>query len=118
MNSNQKNILLKKADEFAFTVYQLSKKFPREELFGITSQLRKAALSVPLNIIEGFARRSRLDHRRFSEIAYGSLKEAKYLLYFCCREKYISKKEYEETIKLSEEIGKMLWKKIQTLENQ
>jgi four helix bundle protein len=58
------------------------------------------------------------DHCRFLEISYGSLKETKYLLYFSYREKYINNQEYEEIIKLSEEIGKMLWSKIQTLKNQ
>jgi len=117
MNKEQKNILLEKADEFSFLVYKLTKDFPKSEIFGITSQLRRATLSIPLNIIEGFARSSIKTHRRFLEIAYASLKETKYLLYFSCREKYISKKSYEEIINLSEEIGKILWTKIQTLKN-
>ncbi len=118
MNNEQKNVLLEKADKFAYTVYQLTKKFPKNELFGIISQLRRAALSVPLNIVEGFARYSLAHHCRFLEIAYGSLKEAKYLIYFSYREKYVNKEEYEKSINLSEEVGKMLWKKIQTLKNQ
>lgn len=116
MNNEQKhNILLEKADELARVIYKLTKQFPKSELFGIVSQLRRAALSIPLNIIEGFARYSLGDHCRFLEMAYGSLKETKYLLYFSFNEKYIAQKEYEEIIKLTEEVGKMLWKKIQTL---
>lgn len=116
MNKEQKhNILLEKADKLAWTIYQLTKPFPKSELFGIISQLRRAALSVPLNIIEGFGRQSLGDHCRFLEIAYSSLKEIKYLLYFSNREKYITQREYEEVINLSEEVGKMLWKKIQTI---
>jgi len=116
MNNKQKtNILLEKADKFAWMVYKLTKKFPKDELFALTSQLRRAALSVPVNIVEGFARYSLGEHCRFSEVAYGSLKETKYLLYFSLREEYINKNEYSEIIELAEEISKMLWKKIQTL---
>ncbi|OIO45630.1 MAG: hypothetical protein AUJ24_00295 [Parcubacteria group bacterium CG1_02_36_42] len=116
MNNEQKhNILLEKADKLAWAIYTLTKQFPKEELFGMISQLRRAALSIPLNTIEGFARYSLGDHCRFLEIAYGSLKEIKYLLYFSFREKYVTQKEYEDTINLAEEVGKMLWKKIQTL---
>ncbi len=109
---------MEKADRFAWLVYKLTKQFPRNELFGIISQVRRAVLSVSLNIIEGFTRCSLGDHRRFLEIAYASLKEAKYLLYFSYREKYLASEKYKEIIELSEEIGKMLWKKIQTLKNQ
>ncbi|MGB2762666.1 MAG: four helix bundle protein [Minisyncoccales bacterium] len=116
MNNKQKgNILLKKADQMTWMAYKLTKQFPKSELFGMVSQLRRASLSVPLNIVEGFARYSLPDHRRFLEIAYGSLKETKYLIYFSFREKYITQEEYKDVINLTEEVGKMLWKKIQTL---
>lgn len=116
MNSKQKkNILVEKADKLAYRVYKLSKSFPKEELFGLTSQLRRAALSIPLNIIEGFARQRAKEYIRFLEIAYASLKETKYILFFACREKYLSKVDYENVIKLAEEIGKILWSKIKNL---
>lgn len=83
MNSNP---LVKKSDKLAHLVYGITRSFPKEELYGLTSQLRRAALSVPLNIIEGFARRGSKDYRQFLHIAYGSLKEAKYLLYFAYQE--------------------------------
>jgi len=119
MNNEQKhNILLEKADKLTLAIYTLTKQFPKSELFGMVSQLRRAALSIPLNIIKGFARYSLGDHCRFLEIAYSSLKETKYLLYFSFRENYVTRKEYEEIVNLSEEVGKMLWKKIQTLRKQ
>ena len=82
MNNNP---LVRKSDDLARSVYKITREFPEEELYGLTSQLRRAALSIPLNIIEGFARRGNRDYRQFLHIAYGSLKEAKYLLYFAIR---------------------------------
>ena len=102
-------ILKTKMDEFAFGVYKVTKNFPKDEIYGITSQLRRAALSVILNYIEGYARVGEKQLKNFLNIAYGSLKESKYLLFFAQREKYLNKKDYEELLKLSEEIGAMLW---------
>lgn len=109
------DILTIKADKLAHEVYRLSKKFPKEEIFGITSQLRRAALSIILNIIEGFARNRTKEYIHFLEIAYGSLKETKYLLHFSYKESYYSSEEYKTIINLAEEIGKLLWTKIQHL---
>ena len=94
-----------KMDEFVHFVYDLTRSFPKEELFGITSQLRRAALSVILNYIEGFARDSKKSYLNFLKISYGSLKETKYLLYFSFKEKYITKNRYLKAIKMSEEIN-------------
>ena len=52
-------IVLQKADELAFQVYKITESFPKNEMFGLTSQIRRAALSVPTNIVEGYARRSK-----------------------------------------------------------
>lgn len=98
-----------KMDEFAHLVYKITRDFPREELYGVTSQLRRAALSVILNYIEGYARRKNKVYKNFLEISYASLQEAKYLLYFALTEKYLSQNDYRRVIELAEEIGKMLW---------
>ena len=103
-------------DEYVHLVYALSRKFPKEELYGATSQLRRAALSVILNYIEGYARVKDKVHKNFLEISYGSLKESKYLLHFSFSEKFLSKTDYEKTIKLAEDIGAMLWGIIRKLE--
>jgi four helix bundle protein len=103
------NITVRKADELAKLVYELSRNFPKDEIFGLTNQLRRAVLSVPLNIIEGYARSSSKSYRQFLDIAYGSLKETKYLLYFACNERYLSKSDYERAIQLADEVGKIIW---------
>ncbi len=112
------DLLFAKADDLAQFIYELTYSFPKEELFGITSQLRRAVLSLPLNITEGYARRSDQDYRRFLDIAYGSLKEVKYLLYFCKQRKIISSDNYEKHMKIADELGGLLWKKISTLRSK
>lgn len=107
--NNFHDILKIKADNFAYEVYKVTKKFPKDEIYGITSQLRRAALSVVLNYIEGYARVGDKSYKNFLQMSYGSLKESKYLLYFSQRENYLDKKEYEIIIKLADEIGAMLW---------
>ncbi|MCK4891794.1 MAG: four helix bundle protein [Candidatus Pacebacteria bacterium] len=115
MKSNFPEQLKKKMDEYVHFVYKISKNFPKGELYGVTSQLRRSSLSVILNYIEGFARQRKAVKLNFWEISYGSLKESKYLLHFCLVEKYINKEEYSKAIEMSEEIGAMLWKSIQSL---
>ena len=66
------------ADEVVLLIYQATRKFPREEVYGLTSQMRRAAVSVPSNIVEGCARESQAEYLRFLEIAFGPLKELHY----------------------------------------
>jgi four helix bundle protein len=102
-------ILEEKIDEFAHNVYSVSKLFPREELYGITSQMRRAALSVALNYIEGYARLRSKVYKNFLETAYGSLKEVLYLLKFSLKEKFIKEKDFNILSSQGDEIGAMLW---------
>ena len=93
-------------------VHRLTKKFPKEELYGIISQLRRATMSIMLNYIEGYARRNGDGckvYNNFLNISYGSLKESKYLVYFSFDEKYINEEEYNECQKYCDKIGKMIW---------
>ena len=62
------------ADEVAVLLYRVPARFPREELYGLTSQMRRAAISIPSNIVEGCARDSHVDYLRFLYIAFGSLR--------------------------------------------
>lgn len=73
-------IVWQKAHAFVLAVYQASKAFPREELYGLTAQFRRAAVSIPANIAEGFRKQSKSDKARFLNIAEGSIEECRYYL--------------------------------------
>lgn len=114
----ERDILKEKMDALVKGVYDVTKKFPRDEIYGITSQLRRAALSVILNYIEGFARVGNKELKNFLQISYGSLKETKYLIFFCAREKYMTRKEYKTLMALTDEVGALLWKRIQGVKDK
>lgn len=96
-------------DGYVHGVYRVTKGFPRDELYGVTSQFRRATLSVALNYVEGYARQRPAVLKNFLEISYGSLQESKYLLTFCLKEGYLKQEEHDELMKSAERIGKMLW---------
>src|SRR5687767_4684765 len=72
----------KRAHELALAVFNETKGWPKEERFGLTAQIRRSAFSVPVNIVEGRAKRGRAEFRRFLDIAWGSLAEVEYTLRF------------------------------------
>ena len=98
------------ADTLAKKVYKVTAKFPREELYGIVSQLQRAALSVPLNIVEGYARNNKNEFRQFLRIALGSLAEVGYLLEFSFEQKFLTENEFQELMNLRNQCGQLLWK--------
>lgn len=73
-------LVWQKAHAWVLDLYSYTKTFPREELYGLTSQFRGAAISIPANIAEGFKKRTVADKKRFMKIAQGSLKECRYYL--------------------------------------
>jgi four helix bundle protein len=81
------------ADELALITYKVTKGFPKEEMFGLMAQMRRAAVSVPSNIVEGCSRKSITEYRRFLEIAYGSLKELHYQFSVAFRLNYVVESE-------------------------
>ncbi|MBU4332165.1 four helix bundle protein [Patescibacteria group bacterium] len=103
-------------NDYVHFIYQVTKNFPKHELYGITSQIRRAAMLIILNYIEGYARKKPLVRLNFLEISYGSLKESKYILHFSLIEKYLNIEDYKFGLKLAEEIGAMLWKEVENLD--
>jgi four helix bundle protein len=73
-------LVWQKAHQFVLRVYQLTTAFPRQETFGLSLQMRRAAVSIAANIVEGFAKRSKAEKARFLNIAEGSLEESRYYL--------------------------------------
>jgi len=77
------------ADKLAVQVYQETRSFPKEELFGLVSQMRRAAVSVPSNIAEGCGRTTEKEYLQFLSIAYGSLKELEYQISLATKLKFL-----------------------------
>ena len=98
----------KDAVKFASEIYSLTKEFPRNEEFGLVSQLNRAAVSISLNIAEGEGRKSDADISRFINIAIGSLYEVVTILHISLEQKYINKVEFESFYQKCEDLSKML----------
>ncbi len=90
--------------DFAEKIYLVTKDFPKEEVYGVTSQLRRAALSISLNIAEGKGRYSNKEYKQFLFIARGSLYETVTLLKMCLKLKYITQAQYQDLISDCEKI--------------
>lgn len=98
-------ILWQKAHQFVLEIYKLTSGFPRSEIYGLISQFRRAAVSIPANIAEGFRKRGKLDKVRFLNIAQGSLEESRYYLILSQDLKYA---DTSQLISLIEEVSKLL----------
>jgi len=105
----QKLIAWKKIDQLARAIYLETKFFPKEEMYGLKSQLRRAALSVPTSIVEGVSRQSKKETKHFLNIALGSLAETEYLLEFCFKEKFFTIQQFQNLEALRYEAGALLW---------
>ncbi len=100
-------LIWKKSMELIVDIYKVSAKFPKEEIYGLTSQIRRASISVPSNIAEGYGRRSTGDYKRFLNIALGSLFEFQTQLEVSKRLNYLEENEFEPLNNLSIEIERM-----------
>jgi four helix bundle protein len=97
-----------KAIDLAENIYQLTKKYPKDELYGIILQMRRAVISIGCNIAEGAARQTKTEFKQFLYMARGSISELETQLLISKRLNYINDKEYQNIIKLTDEIGRML----------
>jgi four helix bundle protein len=101
----QELLVWQKAHKMVLDVYKISRCFPKEEIYGLTSQLRRSAVSVPANIAEGFRKKGPNDKARFFNIAQGSLEESRYYLLLSSDLQYANTTELQQKI---DEVGKML----------
>jgi four helix bundle protein len=106
------------ADELVLLVYRQTRDFPREEQFGLTSQLRRAAISIASNIVKGCARQSIGDYVRFLEIAYGSAREVEYQVSLAHRLGYFSNESHAVLASTATETCKVLNGLIRSLRPQ
>jgi four helix bundle protein len=107
-------IVWQKAHAFVLRVYQLSARFPKHELFGMTSQFRRAAVSIPANIAEGFKKLGKPDKLRFYNISQGSLEECRYYLLLARDLKY---GDTHELLTLLNEVSRLLEAYMTSLRN-
>jgi len=109
MTESYRNLIAwRKAKELALDIYLCTRKFPKEEIYCLTSQLRRAAISVPSNIAEGKARRSRKDFAHFLYQARGSLLELETQLSIARDLEYLDSPTFKNTLDKAEEVGRIL----------
>jgi four helix bundle protein len=104
----QELIVWQKAMDLVEEVYIASKSFPREEIYGLTSQLRRAAVSIPSNIAEGQGRRTTPDFLRHLSIAYGSLREVETQIMIATRLRYLAQGKCQDVMRITGEVGRLL----------
>ena len=98
----------RKAHQFTCLVYSITRDFPEDEKFGLTSQFRRAAMSIGANIAEGYKKLSRADKLRFFNISEGSLAECQNYIILSHDLGYLGKEEYIELCNSATEVGKLL----------
>ncbi|MCL1875330.1 MAG: four helix bundle protein [Synergistaceae bacterium] len=108
-------IVWQKAMDLVCLIYEITKAFPKEELYGLTSQIRRAAVSVPSNIAEGQGRKSTAEFRHFLSIARGSLAEVETQLIIAVRLNYLGKSQFQEIMDIHEEVSKMVFAILKTV---
>jgi four helix bundle protein len=104
-----------KAHLLAIAAYQETSSFPKDELYGLTSQIRRACVSVPANIAEGCGREGKVELGRFLQISLGSARELEYHILLAHDLKFLGTKEYEQLDDQVSEVRKMLISFIQKL---
>lgn len=109
-------IVWQKSMDLVVEIYRLAKLFPQEELFGLTSQIRRATISVPANIAEGYGRRHRKEYLNHLSIARGSLMEVETHLQIALRLSYLEREQAKPVWNMLQEIGRLLNGLVRSLE--
>lgn len=104
----RKLLVYQHAHSLVVAVYKVTRSFPKEELFGLVSQMRRAAVSVVANIVEGYARKTKKENVNFLHIARGSLTELEYYIDLSLELRYISQEEYQALAEVRTTVGKLL----------
>jgi four helix bundle protein len=110
MHNFKELVIWKMSREFVCDIYKLTLQFPQDELYVLTSQMRRAAISIPSNISEGAGRNSVKEFLHFIDIANGSAFEIETQLFLCCDLKYLTVQEHEIYLGKVSKIQKMLYK--------
>jgi four helix bundle protein len=108
----------KLADDLTVAAYEVTRAFPREEIYGLTSQLRRASYSVPANIVEGSSRESKKDYLHFLYISRGSLSEAQYFIHLAGRLGYLRDSEASRLIEQTKQTFACLHGLIRAVEKE
>ena len=111
----RKLIVWQKAHQWVLLIYKLTENFPKHEIFGLVSQMRRAAVSVAANMAEGYAAGGKGQFGRYLNIAQGSLSEVEYYLILALDLNYITRPEYEQVESLRAETGYLLYRLIESL---
>ncbi len=109
VKSYQDLVVWNKGVDLVAEIYKLTQSLPANEQFGLTSQMRRAAISIPANVAEGFGRWHAKDFARFLLIANGSVKELETHLHLCARLGYLQQKQIDAAMNLSTEISKIIF---------
>ena len=118
MKTFRELLVWQKSMNFVTEVYKVSKLFPKEENFGLTSQIRRSAVSIPSNILEGYGREGLNDYLRFLNIAMSSLFELQTQLEIAFNLEYVKREKFNKLHELSREIERMLSSFIRTLKSR
>jgi four helix bundle protein len=110
-----KLIVWERAIELCSAVYAVTRQFPRDEIYGLTSQVRRASVSIPSNIAEGYGRGTREQYKQFLSIAQGSYMELQTQLVIARRLGFVDSSEFEKVESLASEVGRMLSAMLSTL---
>ena len=106
--SYQDLVVWQKAMQLVKLIYELTKKLPKEEIYALSSQMRRASVSIPSNIAEGYERNSRKEYIQFLSIARGSNAELRTQLQISVNIEYLTEEDVKEAVEISNEVGKML----------